>query len=146
MCRVWVGILGRIMERATLVLANILDVNGLVEHQYLCFHQFQLSYHYTSRLSVRMIWLLSHYSVSWYQSVHFIGQMGLSVAGVNIGSCAVAVVSHHLFGEFTKLMCVLLLLLLSSVCSICCLSGGWYQLYFYHSNGIVSCWNHCWIL
>ena len=31
-----------------------------------------------------------------------IGQMGLSVAGVNIGSCAVAVVLHHLlFGEFT---------------------------------------------
>ena len=41
------------------------------------------------------------YSVSWYQSVHFIGQMGLSVAGVNIGSCAVAVASHHLFCEFT---------------------------------------------
>ena len=31
-----------------------------------------------------------------------IGQMGLSVAVVNIGSCAVTVVLHHLlFGEFT---------------------------------------------
>ena len=43
-----------------------------------------------------------------------IGQMGLSVAGVNIGSCAVAVVLHHLlFGEFTHVCFIIATIIIS---------------------------------
>ena len=43
-----------------------------------------------------------------------IGQMGLSVAGVNIGSCAVAVVLHHLlFGEFTHVCFIIATVIIS---------------------------------
>ena len=70
---------------------------------YICYHLVGLRMCFMlAQLIIMRVFCLLPIQVAGVKVFIVIGQMGLSVAGVNIESCAVAVVLHHLlFGEFT---------------------------------------------